>query len=251
MNIKQTFLKLTEYTIPHYNEQLLEKYLPKGYIADGCGNYYIQIGTSRTIFTCHMDTASYRREKVKHVFDGDFIETDGSTILGGDDKNGMTILLYMIWKKVPGTYYFFSGEESGMVGAQDIIRQNVEFFKDFDRMISFDRRGYYSIITKQMGTTCCSEEFSSSLSVEFKLNGMDYKSDPTGIFTDSASFMGIIPEVTNLSCGYFNEHTHGEVTNIAFVELLAKTACKIKWETLPTTRKAEVVYSYENEWDWD
>ena len=29
-----------------------------------------------------------------------------------------------------------------------------------------------------------------------------YATDPTGIFTDTANFVDIIPECTNISCGY-------------------------------------------------
>jgi len=235
MNIKQTFLKLTSYTIPHGMEYTLEKYFPEGIQEDGCGNYYIKIGYSRTIFTCHMDTACGRYEKVNHVINGGIISTDGRTVLSGDDKNGMTILLYMIWKKVPGTYYFFQGEESGMVGAHAILKKDKDFFNEYDRMVSFDRRAYTSIITHQLGRRGCSEEFSRALSDEFSYHGLQYRSDKSGIFTDSASFIGIIPEVTNLSCGYFNEHSHSERTDIIFLEKLAKAACLVKWEELPTS----------------
>lgn len=234
MDVKETFLKLTKFTIPHGMEYTLEEYFPEDIKEDGCGNYFIQIGDSKTVFTCHMDTACWKYEEVTHVFEGDMITTDGSTVLSADDKNGMTILLYMIDQKVPGTYYFFQGEESGMVGAELSLRRNRDFFNQFDRMVSFDRRGYTSIITHQIGRRGCTEEFASALADEFGYHEMLYKADPTGIFTDSAAFIGIIPEVTNLSVGYFSEHSHVETTNIVFLEKLAKTACLIKWEELPT-----------------
>lgn len=233
MNIRRLFLKLTEYTIPNGMEQTLEKFFPDNIQKDGCGNYFIKIGDSRTIFTCHMDTSCYKYEKVRHVFNGDFIGTDGKTVLSGDDKNGMTILLYMISKEVPGLYYFFQGEESGMIGARCILSKNKEFFKDYDRMISFDRRAYHSVITRQIGMQCCSNEFAQELANRLNAHGLNYRPDPTGIYTDSASFIGIIPECTNLSVGYFNEHSHQEITNIKFLVDLAKIACKIDWETLP------------------
>lgn len=256
MNIKQTFLKLTSYTIPHGMEYTLERYFPRGIREDECGNYYIKIGDSRTIFTCHMDTACGGYERVKHVINGGIISTDGKTVLSGDDKNGMTILFYMIEQKVPGTYYFFQGEESGMVGARAILRTNKDFFNDFDRMVSFDRRAYTSIITHQLGKRGCSEEFSIALSEQFRNQGLQYRSDKTGIFTDSASFIGIIPEVTNLSCGYFNEHSHSERTDIIFLEKLAKAACLVKWEELPTSKEKHGNYDYygfgygDDEYNW-
>ena len=39
LEIKDTFLKLTEYTIPYGHEEKLEGYLPKGYNKDSTGNY--------------------------------------------------------------------------------------------------------------------------------------------------------------------------------------------------------------------
>lgn len=246
MNIKETFLKLTSYTIPHGMEYTLEKYFPKGIIEDGCGNYYIKIGNSKTIFTCHMDTACGSYEKVNHVLSGNFIMTDGRTVLSADDKCGMVILLYMINKKVPGTYYFFQGEESGMVGAHLILRKDKDFFNDFVRMVSFDRRAYQSIITHQLGRRGCSELFSEALSEELGYHGLKYKSDRTGIFTDSASFIGIIPEVTNLSVGYFNEHSHSERADIVFLEDLAKASCLVKWEDLPTSKDKHGKYDNYN-----
>lgn len=252
MNIKNLFLKLTEYTIPHGSEHQLEKFFPKGIEEDGCGNYYIKIGDSKTIFTCHMDTACGRYQKVNHIINGNMISTDGTTVLSGDDKNGMTILLYMIYRKVPGTYYFFQGEESGMVGAHCILRSDREFFAEFDRMVSFDRRAYHSVITHQIGRRGCSEQFALDLAGKLNEHGFNYRPDSTGIFTDSAAFINFIPEVTNLSVGYFNEHSHSERTDIAFLEKLARAACKIKWEELPIGDKSKDDlnrYKYNIEWD--
>ena len=245
MNFKNTFLKLTEYTVPYGNEPMLEKYMPKKYTKDGVGNYVVKNGrSSKTVFTCHMDTASYRLQKVNHVIDGEYIKTDGSSILGGDDKNGMTILLYMIEQGVPGTYYFFAGEEAGMAGAKKIIGANKKFFDKFDRMISIDRRGYNSVITRQMGAQCCSNIFGTALADELNRNGMHYRLDPTGIYTDSASFIGIIPNVTNLSCGYFDEHSTMETTNIDFVEELGHALCGVNWENLPLEGPPKKTFGY-------
>ena len=44
MDIKNLFLKLTEYTIPFGYEHTLEHLLPKGVKKDSIGNYYIEKG---------------------------------------------------------------------------------------------------------------------------------------------------------------------------------------------------------------
>jgi hypothetical protein len=85
-----------------------------------------------------------------------------------------------------------------------------------------------------MWSRCCSNEFSNSLCEKLNKFGLKYRQDDTGIVTDSASFMGIIPECTNISVGYFNEHTFKERQNINFLEKLCKAASKIDWESLPT-----------------
>ena len=114
MNFKETFLNLTQYTIPFGHESELEPYLPSGWKKDSIGNYYYQIGNSETLFTSHLDVATSEKQKINHVIEGNIIKTDGKTILGGDNKAGCTVLFYLIEKGVPGTYYFFLGEESAV-----------------------------------------------------------------------------------------------------------------------------------------
>ena len=51
--------------------------------------------------------------------------------------------------------------------------------------------------------------------------------------------MDIIDECTNISCGYFNEHTVSEKQDIEFLELLSIACTKIDWETLPIERSCD------------
>lgn len=260
--IIEKFLQLTEYTWGYGQEHELLKYLPQNVKEDEEGNYFIEIGETETMFCAHLDTVAWEKEKVRHdFFKNDkghlFVGTTGdtvsrtfkdasghtitknystATILGADDKAGVVILLNMIENNIPGLYYFFIGEESGAIGSKGIVRRNPDKFLKYKRCIAFDRRAYGSIISKQMGKVCCSQEFVQSLSEEFAKNGMKYQDDPFGIFTDSASFTSIIPECTNLSVGYFNEHTDEEVQNLTYLLKLCKTVLGINWESLPTKR---------------
>jgi hypothetical protein len=247
MRIKKKFIKLTKYTYPNGTESLLEKFLPSGYQVDEFGNYYIEIGEdSRTMFTCHLDTACLDQEEVNHRFDGKYIGTDGKTILGADDKAGMCIILYMIEKKIPGLYYFFLGEEVGCIGSRALAKLFKNTEHGLDRVVSFDRRGTNSIITHQFYGRCCSDEFAIELSNRLNSYNLKLKPDPTGISTDSASFMDIIPECTNISVGYYEEHTHDEYQDIEFLRKIAEACIRIDWETLPTKRDPNY-----NEWsDW-
>jgi hypothetical protein len=239
--IKDTFLKLTEYTIPHGKETTLEKYLPSGIQKDSIGNYFIEIGNSETLFTTHLDTYCKKYEKVNHIIDGDIIKTDGTTILGGDNKLGCTILLYMISKNIPGLYYFFLSEEpispkGGRWGSQEALKSYESLFKKYKRCVAFDRKQKGSIVTRQLGRTCCSEEFANTLAIEL---GMDYKSDHKAYYTDTATFLDIIPECTNISAGGWNEHYTSEWVDLSYTRKVAEAACGVDWENLPTKRLVE------------
>lgn len=235
MNFKDTFLNLTQWVIPHGMEETITHLLPEGCQKDIKGNYSITIGKSETLFTCHLDTVS-TRAKVNHVIDGDWIKTDGTTILGGDNKAGVCVLMYLIEQKVPGTYYFFVGEECGRLGSKWALENNLDYFKQFKRAVAFDRRNRGSIITHQSSRLCCSPEFVTSLSKELSSLGLEYNGDSGGSYTDTYTFIDCIQECTNLSAGVVDEHTKSEKVDIVYLEQVAKAAAKIDWEKLPSQR---------------
>jgi hypothetical protein len=247
MDIKQKFLSLTQHTYPHGKEHELFDKLPQNLEMDDFGNLFIKIGESDVMFTSHLDTATSAYTKVNHVFDGNIIKTDGTSILGADDKAGVTVMLNMIEKQVPGLYYFFLGEEVGCVGSKKVAeKQKVEKIPYINKVISFDRRGTDSIITFQASSRCCSDKFGEELSK--RLNEVEstfkYKNDPTGVYTDSAQFVKIYPECTNISVGYYSEHTFSERQDIEHLTKLAEACTKIDWNTLPVERDpSKVEYS--------
>jgi len=246
MRIRSKFLSLTKETYPHGSEGPLVKFLPKGYKKDLAGNYFVEIGDKySTMFTCHLDTASQEKSKVKHVFEKDYIKTDGKTILGADDKAGMVVLLNMIEHKVPGLYYFFLGEERGCVGSSAIVKYFD--YPNIKKCVSFDRRGTTSIITEQFAGVCCSDEFANDLASKLNSAGFNLKlsPDPTGLVTDSMVFMDKIPECTNISVGYYDEHKKTERQDINYLARLCKSVVKIDWESLVVKRDPKTaLYDY-------
>lgn len=245
MDIKQKFLDLTTRTYPHGTESELLPLLNKNLIQDEFGNYFLQIGENpNSMFTSHLDTASWDVKQINHIIHENIIGTDGKTILGADDKAGVTILLYMIEKNVPGLYYFFLGEERGCIGSKKLSDlHSTTPLENINKVVSFDRRGYDSVITHQMSGRCCSDEFASELSKELNKissdmfsTGFKYSPDPTGIYTDSAQFTYIYKECTNISVGYHNEHSCSETQNIEFLEKLCNVVCQINWEDLSIHR---------------
>lgn len=244
MDIKQTFLNLTSRTYPHGTEHLLEEFLPSDIKQDRFGNYFYQIEDSRVIFTSHLDTVSGEYKDIIHTFDKDkkIVGTDGTTTLGADDKAGVTIMLYMIENKVPGLYYFFIGEEVGCIGSNKVSSQNQIFNKyNYDKVISFDRRGNTSVITHQSKLRCCSDDFAETLCDELNSHGLGMETDSSGVCTDSLEFIHDIPECTNVSVGYLDEHTFEETQDLEFLVRVSKACIKVDWEKLPTKRDPYVI----------
>lgn len=264
-DVKATFLSLTTKTYPHYDDLRHEKevlqFLPSDLKRDAVGNYYKIIGEGdpKIMFTCHLDTADTKQkttrlfqangkvdESDKYSFrliktgSGDeFIYTDGTSILGADDKAGTAVMLYMMAHNVPGIYYFFIGEERGGIGSNALsaIYDKCDYLKEVKACVSFDRRRTCSVITHQLSRQCCSNEFGQALCDQYNANGLNLSLDPTGVYTDSASLMEDIAECTNISVGYYNEHRGTEMQNMTYLIKLAEASVKVKWDELPIKRK--------------
>jgi len=219
--------------------------LPNELEQDSQGNYFLKIGNTRTIFTSHFDTACKDQVNVRHIINKNIIGTDKNSILGADDKAGVTIMLWLIKNKIPGLYYFFIGEEVGCIGS-GLAAKMLPFKGLYDRVISFDRRGTTSVITHQSCMRTCSDEFADELAKQLSFRGLSYKKDDTGVYTDSAEFTSLIPECTNISVGYYAEHTVTETQDIDHLYRLAKSCLDVNWENLPTKRditKSETKYN--------
>lgn len=240
---RSTFLSLVTKTYPYGNEEQVLTFLPS-LQKDRHGNYYKIIGTNpQTMFTSHLDTAD-REQKIVNLLskeeNGDeIIYTDGNSILGADDKAGVTVMLYMMSHNIPGLYYFFIGEERGGIGSNALAADydRYDYLRNIKRCVSFDRRKTISVITSQLGRVCCSNEFGNALCKEYSKSGINLSLDPTGIYTDSASFLDEISECTNISVGYENEHTGRELQNMTFLTKLCKASISVNWNSLPTVRK--------------
>lgn len=247
MNIKEKFLELTNRTYPHGTEQDLFPILfntVDGLQLDEFGNLFIKIGESDVMFTSHLDTATSANTPVNHVFENNIIKTDGQSILGADDKAGVTIMLYMIQNNISGLYYFFLGEEVGCIGSKKVADvQKDTKMEGINKVISFDRKGTTSVITYQSGRRCASDEFGRALAGQLNKSddSFEYIIDTTGVLTDSIQFTSIYPECTNISVGYKSEHTYSETQDIEHLEKLAEACLKVDWNSLPVHRDQSLV----------
>jgi len=219
---------------------------------DGYGNRYIVIGDSEptTMFSSHTDTVHSRAGRQKLLID-EFtgsVFSDGESCLGADDSTGIHIMLTMISNKIPGLYVFHRAEEIGGMGSEYFREHEVERWPTLERCIAFDRKSTASIITDQMGT-CCSDTFGYALAEQLHTKGNKWFLDDTGVFTDSANYTDIIPECTNLSVGYYNEHTPQEYQDYEFLNVFIDKLLKVDWTGLPTIRTPQPSVPWWNSYD--
>lgn len=215
---------------------------------------------SRTIFSSHLDTVhrgtgynGVRFDEMRQEFSTTF---DNNDCLGADDGAGIWVMLHMIEARVHGRYIFHVGEECGGIGSRALAEKYPDLLTPFDRAIAFDRKGTTDIITHQgfgMGGYCASDEFAKALGealheadVMLNLSGSSH-----GVFTDTANYVDLIAECTNLSVGYEGAHTSSERLDTLFLERLKDACCTINWEALPTVRKAGEQDTVLDSWDDD
>jgi hypothetical protein len=175
--------------------------------------------------------------------------------LGADDKIGCWILCKLIEKGVKGLYIFHHGEERGGIGSYYLANNRKDMFSNIKRAIAYDRAGYKDVIGFQKGRRCCSTEFGKELANmlnKYMPPQSQYVGDITGAYTDTASYMDIIPECTNISCGYFNQHGPNEHFDYLWLNtFLLPAALNVDYDSLPTVRDPNdksAVHHYSMPW---
>lgn len=229
---------------------------PLGATADLYGNWKLRIPRlvqdgetvvtveSKVLFSCHIDTVHGKpgRQKVKLNTHTGMLslhkeETD-SNCLGADCTTGAWLMIEMAKAGVPGLYIWHEDEESGGQGSRYIAKHAAASLTGIQAAIAFDRKGYDNIITSQAGGKCCSDTFANSLSALLPLWAeKPYRCDPTGTFTDTANYTDIIPECTNISVGYFSQHTSSETQDVMFAMKLRRFLIRFDETKLVIERK--------------
>ena len=206
---------------------------------DTHGNYTLVLGDKpKVMFAAHHDTVHWRGGKQNVYIEGNVIRSN-SDCLGADCTTGVYIILEMILAGVEGTYVVHAAEEVGCVGSSALVADNPDFLSHTDFCISFDRYGTKSIITHQMFTETCSEAFSQSLS---GILGMGHESDPNGSYTDSNEYRGVVAECTNLSVGYYDQHTKRESQDWEYLDGLIDALISADWNKLVVDRTPSLGY---------
>lgn len=246
-----------------YIDKMLSSIRRMGYtpIIDGAGNIIVNNlpttdATSMVMFASHTDSV-HKQESPDGTQKLEFIDKECTFVgvasvqpqgftpncLGADCATGNYIMLRLLQANAKGLYCFFRQEEVGGIGSKFFRNdpQNEKYWDKLTHCISFDRKGYTSIITEQWGGQCASDAFADDLAEAIAIADVSQRldrfvADPTGSFTDSANFTDVISECTNLSVGYFNQHTASETQDLQFAEGLCDVLCRIDWTELNSYR---------------
>lgn len=257
MTPRQEFLAMIRFMRPAYSKTLdrfcAQFIEPLFGMPDLDGNYILTIGENpRHMFAAHSDTVHAIGGFQKIEYDGDLIRLapeSKSNCLGADCTSGVWLILQMVRANVPGVYAIFAGEEIGCQGSRAYAKANRDKMHGIQSVISFDRKAYESIITFQSSGRTCSDEFAKDLAA---IIGLDMKPDPTGSYTDSNEFADFVPECTNVSVGYFSQHTAKESQDWPFLESLAGRLISADWDSLKAYRDPSEIefrsYGKSNNW---
>ncbi len=199
----------------------IRRYLkPLGVERDKRGNIYKRVGNAPTVlWSAHTDTV-HRSGGLQRLLlrksgaEIALADEKASDCLGADNTAGVWLLCEMVRAGVPGLYVWHRAEERGRLGSQWIAQNTPALVTGLKAAIAFDRRYESSVITKQMGKRCCSDAFAESL---IALLALGHRTDPTGSYTDTASYTGLIGECTNVSAGFAGEHTERETLNTRYL----------------------------------
>jgi hypothetical protein len=206
---------------------------------DEYGNRYCIVGkeTPTVAWSSHTDTVHWDEGRQAIMLDeAGHMALDAyseASCLGADCTAGVWLMRRMILAGKPGLYIFHRGEESGGKGSTWIAENTPDLVRSTQIMIALDRRGYDSVITEQMTGVTASKRFAASLAQQL---GGRYAPDPTGTFTDSAFYSHLIPECSNLSVGYFDQHSENETLDYEFLDALLLALLRLDYGKLEVTR---------------
>jgi hypothetical protein len=229
-NVKPDYKALVamlSYRRPHGSKaekEFIKRFITSlGAVSDEFGNRYLTVGESpRVMWSCHTDSVHRmggRQRVASKMVDERYIlklseSEKTSNCLGADNAAGVWMMREMIIAGVPGLYVFHRQEETGGHGSTHFAKNSRHLLTGIEAAIAFDRRRKHSIITHQGWGMTASDEFANSLA---DMLGMGHKPDSGGIFTDTANYSDIIPECSNISAGFENEHSVNETLDVTYL----------------------------------
>jgi hypothetical protein len=248
LKMQQELLDMLSVTRPHQSkaeEGYIREFIePWTDYTDSFGNLHktVMDGDKKPIilFSSHTDTVHRKGGLQNLSIHKHKVVTSDSTCLGADDAVGNYLMISMIERGIPGKYIFHRGEEHGGLGSSHIATQTPEVLDDIDFAIALDRKGNNDVIQYQNGGRCCSKEFASDLATLLGMTG----GDPHGTFTDTANYVSVIPECTNISVAYWDQHSKQERCDLIEIANIESSILCADWSTLKA-------YPFEPEFEYD
>lgn len=225
-----------------------------GAMFDGYGNILVTVGEEppTTMFSSHTDTVHKAKATGTYKLAGKngWLTVKGGGVLGADCGTGIWIMLNLIAAKVPGLYVFHRDEEIGGGGSSFIAKHHPGLMEGIKHCIAFDRKATSHVITHQGGSRCCSDAFAEAFAGQLNglIPGAEFEGNDGGSFTDSANYTHLIPECTNLSVGYYDQHTQQECQDLPFATRLVNALIRVDYTALPAERDPNAVE--EDDWNW-
>ena len=238
MNIEK-FKEMLAYKRPAFSvteTEFIEKFiLPihKNIRIDGYGNLIVDTCENpNTIFSCHTDTVDHNdgMRKILHDELLDVIMADDD-ILGADDCAGVYIMLDMIENNIPGRYIFHRDEEHYCGGSSWILKNTPNILEGIEKAIAFDRMGDSDVISVMLNGPCIEDDFGKVLCEALSDSEHEF-STATGIYTDTMMYKDKIANCTNISVGYYNQHSKDEFIDLVFFNWLFDKVKEIDWQSL-------------------
>jgi hypothetical protein len=171
------------------------------------GNLLSLTDSKKPIFSCHLDIIGNDFTGQLSIKNGKLKRKNAlgqSKILGADDRAGLYCILNNL--NYIDNFILTTGEETGLTGSRDIIKEFGELLSEFPCCIVLDRRGNSDII----GTNnyYCKDDLLDAIK-----KVLPSYSNSLGSVSDADNFSSFLPCV-NLSVGYYNAHTTNEYLNL-------------------------------------
>ena len=212
-------------------------------VPDEHGNYILQVGHKpKLCFTAHHDTVHKQAGIQKLVVTNDVVtvaDPKVSSCLGADCTSGVYVILCMIEAGIEGTYVIHSAEEIGCQGSSELIKDYPMWLTYTKAVISFDRYGDNSVITHQMGFRTASDAFAESFADALDMPQL--KADTGGSYTDSNEYAEIVSECTNISVGYYSQHSTTESQDLDYLQRLVYALENADWSKLVFERDPSII----------
>jgi hypothetical protein len=143
---------------------------------------------------------------------GEWLHSRGTFVLGGDDKCGGAIALCLAaMTTMPLKIVASVQEEIGCVGIEQV---DPGFFEDTAYALVLDRRGANHLVVSIAGQRLCQTAFAAAMLRAAATTGL-LAYPVEGMLSDARTLASYIPNVVNLSVGYYRPHTAQERVSLA------------------------------------